>query len=161
MQRRTPGSILRVLVLGAAVVLATSACSAEADPKDSVKTAKLQPQSLFVSQPTVECPETPKAVEGQGAIPQAVCIVVKNSGEGTAAYAVTVNVQDKEKNEIVYSQVVVNTPAIEPGKEAAAAVAAPGAEKIFDDPTDAEKAAGAIPARDVRLNITQVTRVPS
>ena len=161
MQRRTPGSILRVLVLGAAVVLAMSACSAEADPKASVKTAKLQPQSLFVSQPTVECPETPKAVEGQGAIPQAVCIVVKNSGEGTAAYAVTVNVQDKEKNEIVYSQVVVNTPPIEPGKEGAAAVAAPGAEKIIDDPSDAEKAAGAIPANDVRLNITQVTRVPS
>jgi hypothetical protein len=161
MLRRTPGSIVRVLALGAAVVLAASACSAEVDPKDSVTVAKLQPQSLFVNQPTIECPESPEAVEGQGAVPQAVCIVVKNSGEGTAAYAVTVNVQDKDENDIVYSQVVVNTPPIEAGKEGAAAVAAPGAEKIINDPTDAEKAAGAIPANEVRLNVTQVTRVPS
>jgi len=158
MQRRTPASVVRVFAVGAALVLLTSACSESVDPLDAVTAAKLQPQSLFVSQPTTACPDSPDAGEGQPAVPQAVCIEVKNTGTDTAAYAVAVSVQNKDKDAKVYSQVVLNTPPIPAGATGAVAVAAPGTENIITKPTDAQKAAGAIPAGDVRLNVTQVNR---
>jgi hypothetical protein len=161
MPHRSTGSLTRVVLLAVGVLITATACSTSADPKTAVTKAELQPQSAFSTPVTTECPAAPKKPANGPAVPQAVCVEVKNTGSGNAAYAVQVQVQDKKDASKVYSQVLLNTAPIAPGQTGAAAAPAPGAERVVTKPTDDQKAAGAVSATSVRLNITQVTRVPS
>jgi len=150
-------------LLGIAAAGLSTGCSIAPDARgrDLVTKVLLQPQSLFAPGAVLAtCPSEPKSTGDPTPAPKAVCVEVKNTGTDRATFRVAVTVQNAKEETTVYSQVIVTTGLIAPGETGAGASAAGGTENIVTKPTKDQKAAGIVPANDIRLNITQVDRIP-
>jgi hypothetical protein len=170
MARRSPGRTLGVVLVAAWGAFALTGCSATGVPADVavVQEAVLLPQTLFPGGGTVtECPvpaaDAPK--DSVGGVPKAVCVTVENTGSDRAVYTVNAEVQTRDDEPIVLSQVTITTQPIEPGAEGSAAVAAPGTEKVIDEyaegQKEAQQAAGLYASDDVQILISSVNRQPA